>query len=114
MLIACKYEEIYAPEVKDFVYVTDKAYSREEVLDIEGKILQSLEFNLTTTSSLRFLERYSKLSGHDERTFMMARYIIELSLVDFRMLKFIPSMLACGAMYLACKIYKKDAWSDIL
>lgn len=26
MLIASKYEEIYAPEVKDFVYITDKAY----------------------------------------------------------------------------------------
>jgi len=25
MLIASKYEEIYAPEVKDFVYITDKA-----------------------------------------------------------------------------------------
>jgi cyclin B len=32
MLIACKYEEIYAPEVRDFVYITDKAYTREEIL----------------------------------------------------------------------------------
>lgn len=32
MLIACKYEEIYPPEVKDFVYITDSAYTREEVL----------------------------------------------------------------------------------
>jgi hypothetical protein len=37
MLISCKYEEIYAPEVKDFVYVTDTAYSKEEVLDMEGR-----------------------------------------------------------------------------
>ena len=36
MLISCKYEEIYAPEVKDFVYVTDNAYTKEEVLDMEG------------------------------------------------------------------------------
>lgn len=28
MLIASKYEEIYAPEVQDFVYITDKAYSK--------------------------------------------------------------------------------------
>lgn len=32
MLIASKYEEIYAPEVKDFVYITDKAYLKEEIL----------------------------------------------------------------------------------
>jgi G2/mitotic-specific cyclin-B, other len=29
MLIACKYEEIYAPEIRDFVYMTDKAYTKE-------------------------------------------------------------------------------------
>jgi hypothetical protein len=28
MFIACKYEEIYAPEVKDFIYVTDSAYTK--------------------------------------------------------------------------------------
>lgn len=31
MLIASKYEEIYAPEVRDFVYISDKAYTREQV-----------------------------------------------------------------------------------
>lgn len=29
MLIASKYEEIYAPEIGDFIYMTDKAYSKE-------------------------------------------------------------------------------------
>ena len=28
MFLACKYEEIYAPELKDFVYVTDNAYDK--------------------------------------------------------------------------------------
>lgn len=36
MLIASKYEEIYAPEVRDFVYITDKAYSKEDILKMES------------------------------------------------------------------------------
>ena len=36
MLIASKYEEIYAPEVRDFVYITDKAYTKEEILIMES------------------------------------------------------------------------------
>lgn len=28
MLIGSKYEEIWAPEVNDFVYISDKAYTR--------------------------------------------------------------------------------------
>lgn len=39
MLIACKYEEIYPPIVKDFVYITDNAYSKEEILATERKML---------------------------------------------------------------------------
>lgn len=31
MFIASKYEEIYAPEVRDFVYITDNAYSKTEI-----------------------------------------------------------------------------------
>jgi cyclin B len=47
MFIACKYEEIYPPELKDFVYITDNAYSKQEVLDMEGKILLALQFCIT-------------------------------------------------------------------
>jgi G2/mitotic-specific cyclin-B, other len=35
MLIASKYEEIYAPEVRDFVYITDNAYSRDQIFAME-------------------------------------------------------------------------------
>jgi len=63
MLIASKYEEIYAPEVRDFVYITDKAYSKEEILQMEYNILTSLDFNVCTPSSYRFLERFSKVAS---------------------------------------------------
>jgi cyclin B len=62
MLIACKYEEIYAPEVRDFVYITDKAYTREEILQMEYSMLSTLDFNITAPSSFRFLERFAKIS----------------------------------------------------
>ena len=39
MLIASKYEEIYPPECKDYIYVTDNAYSKDELLEMEGIIL---------------------------------------------------------------------------
>ena len=35
LLIACKYEEIYAPELKHFVFVTDGAYNAENILEME-------------------------------------------------------------------------------
>ena len=42
MLIASKYEEIYPPIVSDFVYITDNAYTKEEILAMEERILIAL------------------------------------------------------------------------
>ena len=42
MLIASKYEEIYPPIVSDFVYITDNAYSKDEILKIEERMLKAL------------------------------------------------------------------------
>ncbi len=38
LLIACKYEEIYPPEISSFVYITDNAYKKEDILNYEIKI----------------------------------------------------------------------------
>ena len=34
MLLACKYEELSVPMVEDFVLITDRAYTREEILEM--------------------------------------------------------------------------------
>lgn len=83
MFISCKYEEIYAPELKDFVYVCDKAYTLEEILEMQGKMLLTMDFNLTFTSSLRFMERFSAILKSDQKTFCLARYLLELALVEY-------------------------------
>lgn len=65
LLIACKYEEIYPPELKDFVYITDRAYTKEDVLQMEFLILTALSFDLTFPTAFRFLERYMRMLGEE-------------------------------------------------
>jgi hypothetical protein len=55
---------------------------------MEGKILQAVNFNVTVTSSYLFLNRYHKLLGHSDKVYMMARYLQELALVEYNLLKF--------------------------
>lgn len=66
--IAGKYEEIYPPELKNLLRVTDNAVSKEQVLKLEFRILQMLDFNMTWPSIYRFLERYSRVAQVNERT----------------------------------------------
>ena len=116
MLVASKYEEIYAPEVRDFVYITDKAYTKEEILKMEYAMLTCLDFNVTSPSSYRFLERFAKIINADTPLFNLARYLIELPLIEYRMLKYTPSNLAASALFLAQKLMDRGqpAWNEKL
>lgn len=50
LLISTKYEEIYPPTVKDLVYITDNAYTKNEILTMESEILVTLDFDIQQTS----------------------------------------------------------------
>lgn len=71
-------------------------------------MLTVLEFNITTPSSYRFLERFSKVARADDKQSNLAKYLIELPLIEQRMLKYPPSNLAASAIYLARKITKRS------
>lgn len=101
MFLAAKYEEIYPPECNDFVYISASAYTREQILAMEGTVLNAVEFNLTVPTSLHFLRRFSKAAGSDYPTHTLCKYFLELALVDMRMNQYYPSATAAAAVYLA-------------
>lgn len=60
MLLASKIEEIYTPEINDFVYITDSAYSPAMIRDMESKMAYVLNFNFSDPLCIHFLRRNSK------------------------------------------------------
>lgn len=73
-----KYEEVYPPEVSEFVYITDDTYTKREVLRMEHLILKVLSFDLSTPTSLAFLSHYCISNGLSKKTFHLAAVSIEL------------------------------------
>lgn len=67
LFTASKYEEIWAPEVNDFVCIADRAYSHEQVLAMEKTILGKLEWTLTVPTHYVFLVRFIKASLGDRK-----------------------------------------------
>lgn len=115
LLLASKYEEIYPPEVRDLVYVTDKAYTRQQILSMETTMLNKLSFRLTVPTHYKFLVRYIKAAQCDTRTKLIAYYFCEKTVPVYDMLKYKPSMIAASAVYLAMKAIKADqAWTPTL
>lgn len=111
MFIACKYEEIYPPELKDFVYITDGAYVKSDVLNMEYKMLKSLDFNVTFPTQWSIFEIYRKKLDLNEKTFKLAWFLMELCLINHKSLKYKMSILAASAILIASKtlgIYKNN------
>jgi cyclin-A len=50
-----KYEEICAPQVEEFCYITDNTYFKDEVLQMEALVLSFLKFELTAPTAKCFL-----------------------------------------------------------
>ncbi|CAL9203939.1 unnamed protein product [Musa hybrid cultivar] len=112
MLLACKYEELSVPMVEDFVLITDRAYTREEILEMERSIINTLQFNLSVPTPYVFMRRFLKAAESDRKLELVSFFIIELCLVEYKMLKFQPSLLAAAAIYTAqCSLRGFKCWT---
>lgn len=101
LLVACKYEEIYPPEVRDCVYITDRAYSRQEVLDMEQDIVNRLKFKFTVPTAHPFLKRFLQITKASKMAIPAASYFMERTLQEDDLLQFRPSLVAASAVSLA-------------
>ncbi|KAH0866165.1 hypothetical protein HID58_083376 [Brassica napus] len=106
MLIASKYEEICAPRVEEFCLMTDNTYARDQVLEMENQVLAHFSFQIYTPTPKTFLRRFlraasSYLSQRRLELEFLASYLTELTLIDCRFLKFLPSVIAASAVFLA-------------
>ncbi|XP_064524316.1 G2/mitotic-specific cyclin-B2 [Pseudopipra pipra] len=110
MLVASKYEEILCPDVADFVYITDNAYTSSEIREMEMIILKELNFDLGRPLPIHFLRRASKAGEADAKQHTLAKYLMELTLTDYDMVHHRPSEVAAAALCLSQKILGHDKW----
>ncbi|GFP80319.1 cyclin-a2-1 [Phtheirospermum japonicum] len=106
MLIASKYEEICAPHVEEFCFITDNAYPKEEVVKMESCVLNFLGFQLSVPTTKKFLRRFIQAAQVSYKVpsvelEFLANYLAELTLIDYSFLKFLPSIIAASAVFLA-------------
>ncbi|XP_074693268.1 G2/mitotic-specific cyclin-B2 isoform X1 [Strix aluco] len=110
LLVASKYEEMFSPDVADFVYITDNAYTGDEVREMEITILKELNFDLGRPLPIHFLRRASKAGEADAKQHTLAKYLMELTLIDYDMVHHRPSEIAAAALYLSQKILGPNKW----
>lgn len=127
--IASKYHEIYAPEIDDFVYISDNAFNDDQLKEMEIEILKQLKFTLTVPTVLNYAERYSKISGFylkktRERRIIsdLIMYCIEHCVMSYSLCRKRPSLLGAASFVYSCistkvfsvESFKKDNMEKVV
>lgn len=102
------------PELRRFVDACDNAYRSSELLEMESRILLSLEFNLSSTSAMTQVEHKILPLELAPEVIGYCSFILQLCLLSYRMCKYKPNLLALSAIYLSNKILNTRRISSAL
>ncbi|KAL5111465.1 Cyclin-B2-1 [Taenia crassiceps] len=101
-VVACKLEELDSPEIEDFVYLTNNAYSHGQLVIAEQELLKSIDFNLHRPNPFFFLRYfYRMLDSQSVQLDCMCRFLLDVGLHDHEVSLARASRRAAAVLWLA-------------
>lgn len=113
LFISCKENEIYYPRLNNLVEIVDNAYGKEEIAKMENDILMKLEFNIISPSALDFYNVISKAFKFDLKQYLLGKYFLESSLLDYQLLRYAPSVIGISCVYITMKFFGFPNYKDL-
>nr|XP_046246375.1 cyclin N-terminal domain-containing protein 2 isoform X3 [Scatophagus argus] len=107
LFLAAKKEECLLPEVSGLCYLMDHTYTKHQLLRMERKVLCGLKFDLSYCPPLHFLFLLASVARCSTKVVWMARYLLELSLLEGQCVVFLPVQLAGAALCLARQVLQE-------
>ncbi|XP_074337231.1 cyclin-A1-1-like [Apium graveolens] len=121
LMLASKYVDTDSPPLEHLSDLTHNSYSPDDIRDMECIVLGSLNFELTVPTARCFLECFVRVAeAVTGDTLMdlecMSNYLAELSLRDYHMLRYSPSVIAASSVFLARYILlpSRTPWNSML
>jgi G2/mitotic-specific cyclin 3/4 len=112
IIVAAKYEEkeCCCPSFSEMVFMVDGGYTEDDILKAERFMLTMLQFELGSPGPMSFLRRISKADDYDLNTRTLAKYFLEVTLMDARFVGTPPSYVAAAAHCLSLFMLNKGDW----
>ena len=115
MHIASKFEETCSPKISDYVFVSHSPITKDQVIQMELKILKKIAFRLGKPNCLHFLRRNTKAGNFGPEHHFLAMYLMELSLVDYHLSHVRPSRIGASALCLSLMLHDgEETWTPTL
>ena len=105
LLISCKSQEIYYPQLNDLIDITDGAYIKDELIEMEAHVLKILGFNIISPSPNDFYNIIAKAFNFDKNQYFLGKYFMESSLIGYKMLKYSSSVIGASCAYIVMKFF---------
>jgi len=109
--IASKYHEIYPPLASDLVHLSDRAFTKDDIIAMECRICETLSYKFSIPNAFQFLDRFTEVAiisikenRLKNRVKWLARYGMERFHMQVKALQYCPSLLAAGALFAALKL----------
>ncbi|RDB30369.1 G2/mitotic-specific cyclin cdc13 [Hypsizygus marmoreus] len=114
MFIAAKFEEVVAPSVSHFLMCADASYTESEILQAERYVLKTLDWNMSYPNPVHYLRRISKADEYNVRVRTLAKYLLEIQCLEWRLIAAPPSLMAAAAIWLARLALGMENWTPNL
>ena len=105
LLISCKSQEIHYPKLDDLINITNDAYSKKELTDMEHHVLKEINFNILSPTSNIFFNIIAQAFNFNKKQFFSGKYFLESSLLDYQMIKYSSSVIAASCAYIIMKFF---------
>lgn len=128
-LLASKFEERWPPTLEELGHYTHDSYEPEEFMVGELQMLKVLDFDINIPISYRYLRRYAKCIGMDMKALTLARFFLEISLLEYQFVTENQSKMAAAVLWIAMQClgyevserrqvqpvrYRKKYWCNLL
>ena len=102
MAIASKYQEINPPLYDDFVFLTNDACHRAQVLKMEQQVLSVLDFELNVPTLNYFVEIFTLAINLADYPLAMSSvgFLVDLAILFHVEMNYSPAIIALSALHL--------------
>ena len=108
LLIASKESEIIFPSLNTFLAFSNFAYTKQNLVDMERKVLKNLNFDILAPTAEEFFEINAEYFEFTQEQKYFGHYFLDSSLIDYNLLKYKQSTIAVACCYIVMKFYKLD------
>jgi len=115
IFLASKFEEIDPLDARDFVHMTQQACARQDILNMEARMLSALEFGLCRPTPVHFIDRYQRANESNQNHRFLLEYFLQLALVELSMCRYTPSQQVSASLLVISRLTGQSlTWPEAL